>query len=121
MPLPPKGGYIVRLVRRKHSCPEIVHSQLFRNGSGGAGTVPGEHDGVFHAQAPQGRKYVLRLLPQGVGDADHGGEHPVDGQIELGVLRGQGVELGLFALRDSHLFILENKMGAADAHLLPIH
>ena len=28
MALPPKGGHIVRLVRREHSGPEVVYSQL---------------------------------------------------------------------------------------------
>ncbi len=54
VPLTPQGGHIVRLVRREHSGPEVVYPQLCRNGGGGAGAVPGEHDGVFHAQAPQG-------------------------------------------------------------------
>ena len=121
MTLPPEGGYIVRLVRRKHSGLEIVNSQLYRDGGCGAGAVPGEHDGVFHAQAPQGGKHVLRLLPQGIGDTDHGRKHSFDCEIELGILRGQGVELGLFALRDGHLFVLKDEVGAADAHLLPIH
>ena len=39
----------------------------------------------------------------------------------MGILRGQGVELGLFALRDGHFFVLKDEVGAADTHLLPIH
>ena len=42
----------------------------------GAGAVPGEHDSLFHAQSPQSGEHIFCLLPQGVGDTDHGGEHP---------------------------------------------
>ena len=59
MPLPPEGGHIVRLVRRKYPGPKIVHSQLPGDGGGGAETVPGEHDGVPHAQIPQSSQYIL--------------------------------------------------------------
>ena len=121
MPFPPNGGHILRLVRREHSGSEVVYSQFLGNGSGGAGAVPGEHNSVFHSQVPQSGEHILRLLPQGIGDADYSGEHPIDGKIELGILRGQCIELGLFALRDDHLFILKDEVGAADAHLLPIH
>ena len=55
------------------------------------GLSPGEHDGLFHPQAPQGGKHFLCLLAQGVGDAQHGGQLSVDGQIQLGVLRRQTV------------------------------
>ena len=121
MALTPQGGHIVRFVRREHSGPKVVYPQFLGNSGGGAGAVPGEHDGVFHAQAPQGGEHVLRLLPHGVGDAEHGGEHPVNGQIQLRELRGQCVELLLLSLRDGHLFIFKDEVGAADAYLLPIH
>ena len=121
MPFLPQSGHILRLVRRQHPGPKGIHPELFRDGSGGAGAVPGEHDGIPHPQDPQGGEHLPRLLPQRIGDADHGGEHPVDGKIELGILRGQRVELGPLLLRDHALLILEDEVGAADAHLLPIH
>ena len=51
MALTPQGGHIVRFVRREHSGPKVVYPQFLGNSGGGAGAVPGEHDGVFHAQA----------------------------------------------------------------------
>ncbi|CAN4026342.1 DUF1904 domain-containing protein, partial [Dysosmobacter welbionis] len=87
VPLPPQGCHILRLVRRKHPGPEVIYPQLGRNGGGGAGAVPGEHDSLFHAQSPQSGEHIFCLLPQGVGDTDHGGEHSVDCQVELGELR----------------------------------
>ena len=65
VPFPPQSSNILRLVRWEHAGPEIVHSQLLRNGSSCAGAVPGEHDGVFHAQIPQGR---ARPSPPPAGD-----------------------------------------------------
>ena len=88
VPLPPHGGHILCLIRRENPGPEVVYPQLFRNGSGGTGAVPGQHHQVFYAQISQGRKDLPRLLSQRIRDADHGGKHPVDGQIELGELRG---------------------------------
>ncbi|CAN4028581.1 NADPH-dependent glutamate synthase, partial [Dysosmobacter welbionis] len=117
----PQSGHILRLVRRQHPGPEVIHPKLFRNGSGGAGAVPGEHDGIPHAQGPQGGEYLPRLLPQGIRDADHSGEHSVDGKIQLGILRGQGVKLGPLLGGNYALLVLEDEVGTADAHLLPVH
>ena len=55
---------------------EVIHSHLGGNGGGGAVAVAGEHDGTGDPQSTEGGQNFLRLLPQRVGDADHGGQHP---------------------------------------------
>ena len=86
VPLPPHSSHILCLIRWENPGPEVVYPQLLCNGSSGTRAVPGQHHQVFYAQIPQGREDRPRLLPQRIGDADHGGEYPVDGKIELGDL-----------------------------------
>ena len=76
---------------------------------------------AFFTPRSRRAEHVLRLLPQGIGDAEHGGEHSIDGQIQLGILRGQGVELRLLPLRDYALLVFKDEVGDADAHLLSVH
>ena len=56
----------------------------------------------------------LRLLPQRVGDADHGGQLSAYGQVQVRILRRQGVKAILFALRNDAALILKDEVGAAD-------
>ena len=76
MPLPTEPCHILRLVRRKDSGAEVIHSHLGGNGCGGAVAVSGEHNGTGDPQSTEGGQNFLRLLPQRVGDADHGGQLP---------------------------------------------
>ena len=109
VPLPPHGSYILCLIRWENSGPEVVYPQLLRNGSSGTRAVPSQHHQIFYAQIPQSREDRPCLLPQRIGDADHGREYPVDGKIELGEFRGQGVELGPLLSRNYTLLILEDE------------
>ena len=121
MPLPAEPCHILRLVRRKDSSAEVIHSHLGGNGCGGAVTVAGEHDGIGDPQSTEGGQNFLRLLPQRVGDADHSGQLPPYCQIQVGILRRQGVKALLFAFRNDAALILKDKVGAADEDPLPIY
>ena len=118
--LPAEPCHILRLVRRKDSGAEVIHSHLSGNGCGGAVTVAGEHNGAGNPQSAEGREGFLCLLPQRVGDADHSGKLSPHRQIQVGILRRQGVKALLFALWNDAALILKDKVGAADEDPLPI-
>ena len=120
MPLPTEPCHILRLVRRKDSGAEVIHSHLGGNGCGGAVAVSGEHNGTGDPQSTEGGQNFLRLLPQRVGDADHGGQLPPYCQIQVGILRRQRIKAFLFVLWNDAPLILKNKVGAADEDSLLI-
>src|SRR5699024_8598927 len=68
----------------------------------------------------EGGQDFLCLLPQRVGDADHGGQLPPYCQIQVRILRRQGIKAFLLALWNDAALILKDKVGAADENLLLI-
>lgn len=114
MPLPTEPCHILRLVRRKDSGAEVIHSHLGGNGCGGAVAVSGEHNGTGDPQSTEGGQNFLRLLPQRVGDADHGGPAaPLLPDTGGNTPGGQRIKAFLFVLWNDAPLILKNKVGAA--------
>ena len=115
------GGHVAGLVLRQDLGAVVVHADLGGDGGGGAIAVAGEHHGLADAQGTQSADDALGLRAQGVRDADDGREHAANGQVQVGVLVGQGVELGLLPFGDDALLVLKDEVGAADDDLLLAH
>ena len=118
---PAQRGHIAGLVGRQDPGVPVVHPDLGRDGPGGAGAVPGQHDGAADAQRAQRFQHGPRLCPRGVGDAEHRGQLAAHRQVQVGIFGRQSVELFPLPFGNAAALILEDEVGAADAHLLALH
>ena len=75
---------------------------------------------MLHAQLVQSADHVARLRTEGILDADHRRQHAGNGEVEVGILLGQGRELLLVACGDGAVLILEDEVVTADDDLLSL-